>query len=168
MQPSEEVFFDSLKEKIKQLQLQLKVTKEEWQNDIDENKPLKEALENISKRCFNTGRADLLGLEIKEFIRSTLKPNTPCPHCNGLGKVPTHRPRECDWCKFFHEYPMGGGHCDKRSGYLECSDSCSEFEFVLKFSTCVHCGGTPFKPNIDCSCRKQILEQVKALESEVK
>ncbi len=101
-------------------------------------------LQRISNMNFNTGRADLLGLWIKEIIRAVLNPGTPCPHCNGVGKIPTTHPKECDWCKYFHEYPMGGGHCDKKSGYLECFDSCSQFEYLLEMETCKHCNGVPF------------------------
>ena len=82
---------------------------------------LDKALKKIEKMSFRTGRADLLGLRIKEVIRKAYHPEEVCPQCQGKGEVPnTSR-----WCVFEEEGPMTL-KCLKFNKYVQNSNICRD------------------------------------------
>lgn len=104
---------------------------------------LKKALQRIDRMNFNTGRADLLGLRIKEIVRKALNPGTCCPRCNGKGQVPSTA-RVCGICRSYNSTTMGYGECKKgrKEGLInECSFVCCDFDDLCSWETCPSCGG---------------------------
>lgn len=99
----------------------------------------KDALEQIDAMNFNTGRADLLGLRIKEVIRKAFHPDEPCSQCKGFGEVPnTSR-----WCIFEEEGPMTI-KCLKFDKYVQNSntcDGCSAYTAKHPKMKCPSCNG---------------------------
>ena len=99
----------------------------------------KEALEEIYNMSFETGRADLLGLRVKEVIRRALHPSEECPQCNGAGEVP-NTIREC---VFEEEGPMTI-KCLKFNKYVQNSNICRDcLDYTAKHSKmkCPSCLG---------------------------
>lgn len=104
---------------------------------------LKKALQQIGCMNFNTGRADLLGLRIKEIVRKAFNPTTCCPRCNGKGQIPSPS-RDCGICRSYNPISIGSGICkkEKEEGLIdECNSVCSEFDDVCPWETCPSCGG---------------------------
>jgi len=125
--------FKMLEERTEQLQA-------ENEKLTEERDRYKQTLNQLQHMTFITDKTNSLGLRINEMIRSTFHPDEPCPNCNGTGQVP-NEPRECFNCKFYHEYPMGGGSCGPWGGKrVECHEVCDKFEFSLPMLTCPVCG----------------------------
>jgi hypothetical protein len=99
----------------------------------------KDALKQIDKMNFNTGRADLLGLEIREIIRRSFHPDEPCPKCRGAGEVPN----TSKWCVFEKEGPMTL-KCLKFNKYVQNSNICRDCDdYTAKYPKmkCPSCMG---------------------------
>ena len=108
-----------------------------------ESERYKTALEEINNKSFNTGRADLLGLEIKEIVRRAFHPDKPCPQCKGAGEVPSTN-RDCGICRNYDSQTMGFGKCEKgvKKGWVdECSSICEQFDDLSPMQTCSSCKG---------------------------
>lgn len=110
----------------------------------------KDALEQINNMNFNTGRADLLGLRVKEVIRRAFHPDEVCPQCNGEGKVPQIREEICGDCKFAKSTgsPWETKTCEikmKKKVFDDWSTPCHKFENRYPMETCPSCNGKPIK-----------------------
>ena len=118
-----------------------------WIYEIMDNEDrYKKALKKIGDMNFNTGRADLLGLRIKEIVREAIHPYKPCPQCKGVGKVPQIRIPDCGDCVNFSSTGPWSGVCSKNHKINDDTDSiCStDFENRLPMQTCHSCGGEKF------------------------
>ena len=114
---------------------------------MDNEDRYKEALLKIANISFDTGRADLLGLRVREVIREAICPDTPCPRCNGVGEIPSTN-RDCGICKSYKSLTIGYGECKKgiKEGWVdECSSICEEFDDLCPMQTCPSCNGKKFK-----------------------
>lgn len=105
--------------------------------DLHDN--LAGALEKIDSMSFKTGRADLLGLRIREIIRQSFEPDKPCPHCKGTGLVPS-TDHECGVCKKRSDCSWGTTKCGLDNKWRDESDwGCGKFEDFLPMRWCEHC-----------------------------
>lgn len=114
---------------------------------MDNEDRYKEALLKIANINFdNTGRADLLGLRIKEVIREAICPDTPCPQCEGVGEVSQIRTPDHGDCKNWGSCGPYSGKCKLRKAYRDemATDVCSEFDNRYPMQTCPSCNGKKF------------------------
>ena len=104
---------------------------------------LKDALEEINNMDFDTGRADLLGLRVKEVIRRAFHPDEPCPQCKGVGEVSRIRTPDCGNCKYYSTTGPYSGECHKGHHIQDETDSVCSTDFVDNFpmEICPSCRG---------------------------
>ncbi len=103
----------------------------------------KNALKQIGGMDFNTGRADLLGLRVKEIIRRAFHPDEPCPQCKGAGEVPQIREFDHGDCKKWESRGPYNGWCKefKENRDEMAKDVCYKFDPRLPMQKCPSCGG---------------------------
>lgn len=106
----------------------------------------KDALLKIANMNFNTGRADLLGLRIKEVVREAICPDKPCPQCNGVGEVPQIRTPDHGDCRNWESRGPYNGWCKLHKDYRDemAKDLCHKFDHRLPMQTCPSCDGKKF------------------------
>lgn len=111
------------------------------------NNRFKDALEQINNMNFNTGRADLLGLEVREVIRRAFHPDEQCPQCNGAGEVLRTLQADHGSCRNWESRGPYNGWCKKLKEYRdECGfDVCSMFDDRWPTEKCPSCNGKPIK-----------------------
>jgi len=102
-----------------------------------------DALNQINEMNFYTGRADLLGMRVREVIRRAFHPNDPCPKCRGAGEIPQTRTPDCGDCVNYTGTGPWSGDCGKGHKIQDETDSIcrSDFEHRLPMEVCPSCGG---------------------------